>query len=152
VGALVAVPIFVEGQLWGGMSTTTQGDPPPADAEEQLSEFAKLAAAAIANAENKAKLRTSRAGVVATANEARQRLQRDVDDGAQQRLVQTVLSLKLGLDAAGRGEETVGLMREAVCGPGSTRWSPPRRYPWTSTWARSRWNGCRATSRSPPTS
>ncbi|WP_249998346.1 GAF domain-containing protein [Actinoplanes sp. M2I2] len=114
VGALVAVPIFVEGQLWGGLSTTTPGDPPPPDAEDRLTEFAKLAAAAIANAENKEKLRTSRARVVATADEVRQRLQRDVHDGAQQRLVQTVLSLKLALDAAARGEDTVGLMREAL--------------------------------------
>ncbi|WP_169789780.1 GAF domain-containing protein [Actinoplanes subtropicus] len=113
VGVSVAVPIFVEGQLWGGLSTTTQGEP-PADAEEQLAEFAKLAAAAIANAENKAKLRASRARVVATANEVRQRLQRDVHDGAQQRLVQTVLSLRLGLDAIERGETAVDLLREAL--------------------------------------
>jgi signal transduction histidine kinase len=114
VAALVAVPIFVEGQLWGGLSTTTPGEPPPADAEERLAEFAKLAAAAIANAENKAKLRASRARVVATANEVRQRLQRDVHDGAQQRLVQTVLSLKLGLESIERGEIPAGLLREAL--------------------------------------
>lgn len=114
VGALVAVPVFVEGRLWGGLSTTTPGEPPPADAEERLAEFAKLAAAAIANAENKEKLRASRARVVATANEVRQRLQRDVHDGAQQRLVQTVLSLKLGLDAADQGADAVELMREAL--------------------------------------
>ncbi len=114
VAALVAVPIFVEGRLWGGMSTTTRGEPPPADAEDRLAEFAKLAAAAIANAENKEKLRASRARVVATADEVRQRVQRDVHDGAQQRLVQTVLSLKLGLAAADRGEDAVDLMREAL--------------------------------------
>jgi signal transduction histidine kinase len=110
----LTVPIFVEGQLWGGLSTTPRGEPPPADAEDRLAEFAELAAAAIANAENKEKLRASRARVVATANEVRQRLQRDVHDGAQQRLVQTVLSLKLGLDAANGGEDATGLMREAL--------------------------------------
>ncbi|AGZ44052.1 GAF domain-containing protein [Actinoplanes friuliensis] len=114
VGALVAVPIVVEGRLWGGLATATRGEPPPADAEDRLAEFAELAAAAIANAENKEKLRASRARVVATANEVRQRLQRDVHDGAQQRLVQTVLSLKLGLDAADRGQDTVEMMREAL--------------------------------------
>ncbi|MGK5683987.1 GAF domain-containing protein [Actinoplanes sp. URMC 104] len=114
IAAMVAVPILVEGRLWGGVSTTTSGEPPPAGAEEQLTEFAELAAAAIANAENKEKLRASRARVVATADEVRQRLQRDVHDGAQQRLVQTVLLLKLGLDAAGRGEDVVALMREAL--------------------------------------
>ncbi|MEU8820135.1 GAF domain-containing protein [Actinoplanes sp. NPDC048796] len=114
VGALVAVPVFVEGRLWGGLATTTRGTPPPEDAEDRLAEFAELAAAAIANSENKEKLRASRARVVATANEVRQRLQRDVHDGAQQRLVQTVLSLKLGLDAVSRGEDPAGLMREAL--------------------------------------
>ena len=47
-------------------------------------------------------------------DETRRRLQRDVHDGAQQRLVQTVLTLKLGLELAARGEDTVELMREAL--------------------------------------
>jgi signal transduction histidine kinase len=52
--------------------------------------------------------------VVATADETRRRLQRDVHDGAQQRLVQTVLTLKLGLQAADRGESTTDLVHEAL--------------------------------------
>jgi signal transduction histidine kinase len=87
---------------------------PAVDAESRLSEFAELAAAAVANAENKAKLRASRARLVVTADETRQRLQRDVHDGAQQRLVQTVLTLKLALDTAARGDDPVELMREAL--------------------------------------
>jgi signal transduction histidine kinase len=113
-GELVGVPVVVEGRVWGELSATAAGEPPPADAEDRLAEFAELAAAAIANAENKAKLRASRARVVATADETRQRLQRDVHDGAQQRLVQTVLTLKLCLEAAERGEETTDLVREAL--------------------------------------
>jgi signal transduction histidine kinase len=114
VTALVAVPVVVEGRIWGGLATTTSGNPPPAYTEDRLAQFAELAALAIANVENRAKLRASRARVVATADETRQRLQRDVHDGAQQRLVQTVLALKLGLDAAARGEDTVDLVREAL--------------------------------------
>ena len=83
-------------------------------AEERLLEFAELVAAAVASAENKAQLRASRARLVATADETRRRLQRDVHDGAQQRLVQTVLTLKLGLDLAARGEDPVELVREAL--------------------------------------
>ena len=71
--------------------------------EERLAQFAELAAAAIANAENKAKLTASRARVVATADETRRRLQRDVHDGAQQRLVHTIIALKL---AQGRRSPT----------------------------------------------
>jgi signal transduction histidine kinase len=114
VTAMVAVPVVVEGRIWGGLASTTSGNPPPAYTEDRLAQFAQLAAAAIANAENRAKLRASRARVVATADETRQRLQRDVHDGAQQRLVQTVLALKLGLDAATRGEDPVDLVREAL--------------------------------------
>ena len=100
--------------MWGGLSVTTPPGEPPPDAEDRLAQFAELAAAAIANAENRAELRASRARVVATADETRQRLQRDVHDGTQQRLVQTVLALKLGLDAAARGEDPVDLVREAL--------------------------------------
>jgi signal transduction histidine kinase len=114
IEVVVGVPVTVEGQVWGALISSTPGDPLPADTENQLAEFAELAAAAIANAENKAKLRASRARVVATADEARQRLQRDVHDGAQQRLVQTVLALKLGLAAADQGEDPIDLVREAL--------------------------------------
>jgi len=114
VTALVAVPVVVEVRVWGGLATTTSGSPPPADTEDRLAQFAELAAAAIANAENREKLRASRARVVAAADETRRWLQRDVHDGAQQRLVQTVLALKHGLDAAARGEDPVGLVQEAL--------------------------------------
>jgi signal transduction histidine kinase len=113
--AAVSVPVVVEGRTWGGLSVSAPPDlPPPVDARDRLAEFAELAAAAIASAENKAELRASRARIVATADETRRNVQRDVHDGAQQRLVQTVLTLKLGLDAAARGEDTLGLMREAL--------------------------------------
>jgi signal transduction histidine kinase len=114
VGSSVSIPIVVDGRLWGSLGTLNEGRRLPAATEGRLAKFAELAAAAIANAENKAKLRASRARIVATADETRQRLQRDVHDGAQQRLVQTVLTLKLCLAAAERGEETTDLMREAL--------------------------------------
>ena len=114
VGQMMAVPIIVEGQFWGGLAIKMPDGPLSIDAGNRLLEFAELAAAAVANAENKANLRASRARLVVTADETRQRLQRDVHDGAQQRLVQTVLSLKLGLDLASRGHDPVELMREAL--------------------------------------
>jgi signal transduction histidine kinase len=110
----VAVPIIVEGQVWATLSTNTPGPPPPAGTEERLEEFAALAAAAIANAENKASLTASRARVVATADETRRRLQRDVHDGAQQRLVQTVITLQLARDAVAHGRPPAGLIDEAL--------------------------------------
>lgn len=103
-GAELTVPVVVEGRMWGALTTSTAGPPRPDSTEGRLRQFAGLAAAAIANAENKAHLTASRARVVATADETRRRLQRDVHDGAQQRLVQTIITLKIARDAIARGD------------------------------------------------
>lgn len=110
----VAVPIMVERRLWGVVSMSTLAGPLPADAEVRLAQFADLGGAAIANAENRAKLQASRARVVATADETRRRLQRDVHDGAQQRLVHTIISLKLARHAIATGADPDALVDEAL--------------------------------------
>jgi signal transduction histidine kinase len=117
-----AVPIIVEGKIWGALKTSPSGAVLRPEAErnvvsrvaDKLEKFAALASAAIANAENRAQLTASRARIVATADDARRRLQRDVHDGAQQRLVQTVLILKLARDAADAGGPTSDLIAEAL--------------------------------------
>ncbi len=114
VGAGVAVPVTVEGRVWGALTTSTAGTPLPAGTEGRLEQFAELAAAAIANAENKAQLTASRARIVASADEARRRLQRDVHDGAQQRLVQTIITLKVAHDGAAKGHSAADLIDEAL--------------------------------------
>ncbi len=114
VRAAVTVPILVEGRVWGSLSTSSAGSPPPANTEERLAQLAELAAAAIANAENKAQLTASRARVVATADETRRRLQRDVHDAAQQRLVHTIITLKLARDAIAAGHPPDELVHEAL--------------------------------------
>jgi signal transduction histidine kinase len=110
----VAVPVSVEGRVWGVLTASTQGPPLPAGTEQRLMQFAELAAAAIANAENKDKLTASRARVVATADETRRRLQRDVHDSAQQRLVHTIITLKLARDAIAAGDSAAELVEEAL--------------------------------------
>jgi signal transduction histidine kinase len=93
----VGTPIIVQDRLWGVMianSTSAQELAP--DTEARLASFTDLVATAIANAEHLAQLTASRARVVATADETRRRLERDLHDGAQQRLV----SLRLALRAA----------------------------------------------------
>ena len=114
VGTGVAVPVIVEGRVWGALTTSTPGPPHTLGAEQRLMQFAELAAAAIANAENKAKLTASRARVVATADETRRRLQRDVHDSAQQRLVHTIIALKLAKDAIATGSPAGELVDEAL--------------------------------------
>jgi signal transduction histidine kinase len=50
---------------------------------------------AIGNAENQAQLAASRARIVAASDEARRRIERDLHDGAQQRIVSLGLELRL---------------------------------------------------------
>jgi signal transduction histidine kinase len=69
----------------------------------------------IANAQSRAELTASRARVVAAADEARRRIQRDLHDGAQQRLVSTVMALKLARQALAEADESaVDLLDEAL--------------------------------------
>jgi signal transduction histidine kinase len=92
----VGAPISVAGRLWGLMLLGTRGAPLPAGTEARLAEFTDLAGTAIANAEAQAALSASRARIVSAADQTRRRIERDLHDGAQQRLV----SLRLRLRAA----------------------------------------------------
>jgi GAF domain-containing protein len=92
--ASVGVPIWVEGQLWGVMSVASRSGPLPAGAEARLAGFTELAATALVNAETQAALKASRARIVAAADHTRRRIERDLHDGAQQRLVSLGLQLR----------------------------------------------------------
>ena len=90
----VGAPIVVNGRVWGAaIVASSQQELLPSDTEERVSDFADLVAAAIANAANRAELVASRARIVAAADDARRRLERNLHDGAQQQLI------VLGLDA-----------------------------------------------------
>ena len=103
----VGVPINAGGRLWGVMVVaSTREEPLPADTETKLAAFTELAAIAIANAESHAALAASRARIVTTADQTRRRIERDLHDGAQQRLVSLVLKLREARTAvpSGAGE------------------------------------------------
>jgi PAS domain S-box-containing protein len=92
----IAAPVIVDGVLWGAISVTkTTADAFPEGAEQRLADFAALAAQAIANAQAREELRASRARIVEAADEARRRLERNLHDGAQQRLVSVSVALRL---------------------------------------------------------
>jgi signal transduction histidine kinase len=91
----VGVPISVEGRLWGAMVVASRRAPLPADTEARLAGFTELVATALANAEAKAALTASRTRIVAAADQARRRIERDLHDGTQQRLVSLGLELRL---------------------------------------------------------
>lgn len=103
IRALVASPVTVEGRLWGVLGAGSRSGPLPVDAEQRLVHFTDLVAMAIGNAENQAQLAASRARVVAASDDARRRIERDLHDGAQQRIVS--LGLELRLAQAGVPEE-----------------------------------------------
>ena len=95
VRSAVGVPIRVEGQLWGLMNVySTHEERLPESTEARLAGFTELVATAIANAEARAALTASRARIVATADATRRHIERDLHDGAQQRLVSLVLKLR----------------------------------------------------------
>jgi signal transduction histidine kinase len=94
IRAGVGVPVRVEGRLWGVMAVESRAGPLPAGTEERLAGFTELAGTAIANAEAQAALTASRARIVATADATRRRIERNLHDGAQQRLVSLALDLR----------------------------------------------------------
>jgi signal transduction histidine kinase len=107
----VGTPIFVEGRLWGMIGVGSSHERPlPADTEARLASFTELVVTAIANAESRAALAASRARIVAAADESRRRIERDLHDGAQQRLVHAVIVLKLALRALSAGDAAAGEM------------------------------------------
>ncbi len=96
IGAVsnVGAPIVVEGKQWGFVTVTDVNRRLPADAERRLEKFAELLGTAIANADSRAQLAASRARIVAAGDDARRRIERDLHDGAQQRLVTLAVALR----------------------------------------------------------
>ncbi|MFZ0120217.1 MAG: GAF domain-containing protein [Pseudonocardiaceae bacterium] len=99
----VASPIVVEGRRWGAIAVQSQ-EPLPLDTDERLEKFTELVATAIANADSKSELAASRRRIVAASDEARRRIERDLHDGTQQRLVTLMLQLAAVREAAPTGE------------------------------------------------
>ena len=116
IRATVATPVVVDGRTWGVLAATwTNRRPPPDGTEDRMARFAGLLDTAIANADSREQLTTSRARVLAAGDEARRRVVRDLHDGAQQRLIHTIVTVKLAQRALGkdprRAEE---LLEEAL--------------------------------------
>jgi signal transduction histidine kinase len=89
----VSSPILVEGNLWGAITVSAIEELPP-DTEERLERFTELVTTAIANASGRAELLASRARIVAAGDEARRRIERNLHDGTQQRLIALGLDLQ----------------------------------------------------------
>jgi signal transduction histidine kinase len=112
----VGCPIVVEGRLWGVIAASSRREASfPTDTESQIAEFTELVATAIANAESRAEVTASRARVVVAGDETRRRIERDLHDGAQQRLIHAVITLKLARRALGDTDgQAAELLDEAL--------------------------------------
>jgi PAS domain S-box-containing protein len=108
-------PILVDGRLWGVIVVGARESRLPADTAERIAQFTDLVATAISNAEARRALAASRARIVAAADDERRRVVRDLHDGAQQRLVHTIITLKLACGALEQEQEgATALVAEAL--------------------------------------
>ena len=118
----VGCPIVVEGRLWGAMvAGTRQAEPVPAGMESRIGEFTELVATAISNIQARSDLAASRARIVAATDDERRRVVRDLHDGAQQRLVHTVITLKMARRALQAEDGRRPCARDRGTRPGRAR-------------------------------
>ena len=107
-GSAAAAPIKLAGKVWGALVAAGKGeDQFPVGTERRLADFADLVAQSLANADAYRKLADSRARIVEVADNERQRLERNLHDGAQQRLVSLALQLRLIRNAVRKDNGTV---------------------------------------------
>ena len=111
----VAAPVKLAEGLWGALVASTLDERPlPQGSEQRLSDFADLVSQALANADAHDKLAASRARIVEAGDAERRRLERNLHDGAQQRLVSLALQLRLTQSALERRpDDVLGLLVEA---------------------------------------
>jgi signal transduction histidine kinase len=96
IRSVVGAPIHVAGRLWGALMASSElANAYPPGTEARIGSFAELVTAALANVDAREQLAASRARIVEAADAARRRIERDLHDGAQQRLVSLALSLRL---------------------------------------------------------
>ena len=92
----VGAPVIVDGSVWGALiAGTDHPEPLRPGAEWRLASFAELIGTAVSNATARSELIASRARIVTTSDAARQRVTRDLHDGAQQQFVNTIINLQL---------------------------------------------------------
>jgi len=108
-----AAPIVVAGALWGAIAIASE-DPLPPETESRLEAFCELASLGVASAQARADLIASRARLVKAGDEQRRRLERNLHDGAQQRFVSVVLTLRLARDRLATDQATASALLEQV--------------------------------------
>ena len=110
---VTGVPIVVDGRLWGAM-LAHESDPAalPHDAVGRLQSFTELVATAVANATARSELVAAQRRVIAATDAERARLTRDIHDGAQQQLVNTLINIQLAQQKSASNRERAGELLE----------------------------------------
>lgn len=104
----VGAPVVVDGVCRCALIVgSARAEPMPPQAEEQICDFADLIGTAIRNAENREELKASRSRIVAAADQARRGIERDLHDGAQQRIVSLGLGLRTLEASMPQGDPTL---------------------------------------------
>ena len=112
---VIAAPIIVNARLLGALTAhRPEGDPFPENAEVRLRNFSDLAAQSIANEQAHEEMRASRARIMRAADQAREKLERNLHDGAQQRLVAVSISLRLALTKLAESPEDAQSLLQAA--------------------------------------
>jgi signal transduction histidine kinase len=110
----VAAPVIVSGgRVWGLVLVSSAGSL-GADAEHRLAGFAELVALALESAETRAELKASRVRILEAGVLERRRLERNLHDGAQQRLVALAVQLRVLEKRLGDPELALKLLRGAA--------------------------------------
>ena len=115
IRSAVGTPIIVDGRIWGAMfACWTQLQKTPSRTVDRIAEITELVATAVANADSRTALVESRARVAKAGDDMRRQIERDLHDGAQQRLV--ALALKLRSYESTVPAELAELLAEVACG------------------------------------
>jgi len=116
-GVSRAVPVRHQGELLGVLTLTKPpGEPVTPTEDALLADLAAQAGLALRNVRLVEELRASRQRIVTAQDQERRRIERDIHDGAQQRLVSVALAIRMAqqrLDPAGDLALADGLGRTA---------------------------------------
>ncbi len=111
----VMAPITAGGRLWGALSVfSARACHFRPDAQQRLADFTNLVALALESAEAHDQLTASRARIVEASVAERRRLERNLHDGAQQRLVTLAVHLRMAQECLGDDPEAAAVMLAEV--------------------------------------
>jgi signal transduction histidine kinase len=112
VRSAVGAPVQLRERVWGLLGVYSMHRRLPPDTEARLADFAALVASALANVQAWSELEASRVRIISAADEARRRVERDLHDGAQQRIL--TVALKAQMLAESQAAQTAGLDAELL--------------------------------------